>query len=159
MKVLQLWIIRTGPLHTVQQFTDDIDGGGMGQFRALDLGWVETELVSPPALPHLHSRVSSPALLWVGHHAGRCWDWLTCTHASRVSSTVLPSQGSGPTLLSTAAYEGLGQPSGSHNLRAGSLVPPPSGPALLCCPGEIQGWLSSGTAIERRGLAYTLPKP
>lgn len=43
-------------------------------------------------------------------------------HASRARSTVLPRQGAGPTVLSAAAYEGLGQLSSSHILRAGPPV-------------------------------------
>lgn len=43
---------------------------------------------------------------------------LTHTLATRTRSTVLPSQGAGPTLLSVAASEGLGQLSHSHDIGA-----------------------------------------
>lgn len=55
---------------------------------------------------------------------------LTWTHASRASSAVLSSQGSGLALPSLAACEGMGQLSQSHDL----------GLALLTVGGEGQGW-------------------
>lgn len=51
---------------------------------------------------------------------------------------MLPIQGVGPTLLCAAAFKGVGQCSCSHSLGAGLPVPLPSGPAPLCCPGEVQ---------------------
>ena len=89
------------PLLDSQPFTNDIDVG-VGQLRALDLGWVVAVLVIVPSLPYLHhqgkfpsialakpptmlplarGRVSSPALM--------TWGQLTCAHNSRVSSTGL----------------------------------------------------------------------
>lgn len=43
--------------------------------------------------------------------------YLTQAHTCVVRSTLLPSQGTGATLLSTAASEGLGQLSHMHTLR------------------------------------------
>lgn len=42
------------------------------------------------------------------------------THASRGSSTELPSESAGPALLSTVVGEGQGQNISSHNLRVSS---------------------------------------
>lgn len=62
------------PLHVLQKFLDGVDVG-VGRFKALDLAWVEAELVSPPALLCLHhqgqlshfpkarGRASFPALM------------------------------------------------------------------------------------------------
>lgn len=115
--------------------------------------WLMAELISLLALPSLHSRVSSPAGLWLGQPmlpsaGGRgsshvlVGAWLTPTHAFRASSTVLPSQCVEPTLSSAEACEEIGQLSRSHTLGAGSPGPSPSGPALPYCPNEVQDLLS-----------------
>ena len=52
---------------------------------------------------------------------------------------MLSRQGTGPTLPSATACEGLGQLSRSYTVGAGLPLPWPSGPAPLCCPGEVQG--------------------
>lgn len=91
------------------------------------------DLVSFQALI-LTTKASSPALLWLGHPllpwaGGRVsfpalcpWSRLIHTQAFRGSSTVLPGQGTGPTLLSVSVCEGLGQLSRSHTLGAGSCA-------------------------------------
>jgi hypothetical protein len=61
---------------------------------------------------------------------------LLCPHyQGELSST---SPGSSP---NGAAGKGQGHLSCSHVLRAGSSVPLPLGPVLLCCPGEGQSLL------------------
>jgi hypothetical protein len=81
-------------------------------------------------LPSEGGRATSPTLLHLGlAHPHPC--------LQPSPSTVLLSQGPRPTLPSAAARRGLDQ--FSHNLRAGSSTPSPSGPAPLCCPGKAQG--------------------
>lgn len=62
--------------------------------------------------------------------------WLTHTHASSASSTVLPSQGAGPPFPTAAASEG-------------------AGPALLL--SHSQGWLTCTFAI-RASSTIELPR-
>jgi hypothetical protein len=83
---------------------------------------VVAELVSAMALPypycfswatqcHHWQKAGSTLLL-------SCpWDWLTCTHTSRASSTVIPSPGSVPITPHAAACEWEGQLSHTHTLR------------------------------------------
>jgi hypothetical protein len=111
--------------------------------------------------------VSFPALLWLGHpmppHAGGqisssglvSSGQFTCIRISRVSSTVLPSQGAGSTFPSAAAWEGLLLLlSCSHTLamatKASSTIFPKqgAGPAL-----------QTAIANEGAGLALLLSGP
>jgi hypothetical protein len=69
----------------------------------------------------------------------------------RASSTVLLSQGSGPTFPGAAEGERLDQLFHSHTLRAGPPVPSPSGLALLCCPDEVHRSLHPRRASSGKG--------
>jgi hypothetical protein len=102
----------------MKTYADDIDFM-VDQFRALDLGLGDSRTGQPTDSPLSTTRVSSLALPQLGHQchhqqeAGSALQ-LSCsqgrlTHfrASRASSTVLSSQGAGPTLPSAAACERL----------------------------------------------------
>lgn len=117
--------------------------------------WVVAELLSLSALPCRQGelsrtrppnviRISSLALMpW---NAGRGGWLLTCTHASRVSSTVLPRQGLGPTLLGSAvSYEEMDQLSILTPLEPAHLWVHHQGR----CPGKVQG--SSSTIVSEEG--------
>lgn len=55
--------------------------------------------------------------------------------------------------------EGLGQFC-FHALRVGYTIPTPPGPALLCCPGEVEGSLSGVLQpLRGRDSPYTLYDP
>lgn len=69
----------------------------------------------------------------------RSWGGLTHTLVSRPSSTVLPSQSTGPP---SQVLQGAGPDLLLSNLGAGSTLPSPPEPAPLCCPDEVQGPLS-----------------
>jgi hypothetical protein len=115
-----------------QLLTDDTELG-MGQLRALDLGGSQ-----PVGSPYLHhqSKLFSIVLarpprattdrkqdqLSHSHALPTLMSsgWLTYIHTSRASFTVLSSRGTGPTLQSAAACEGLGQLCSSHTL---TLIP------------------------------------
>ena len=127
MEILQLWISRAVP------FTNDADLE-MAQLKVLDLGLgLVAELVSPLALPYPHHQgklsctdPDRPPSAAISRRQGSAflfscsWGGLTHNHTSRASSTVLPSQGTGPTLPSVAAREGLGRLCVSHTFRAAS---------------------------------------
>lgn len=115
------------PFHVSRPFAHDADFG-VSQFRALYLCMVVAELVSLPALPYLHNqgKVFStapprPPNAAISSRQGQ----LSSSHdpgagpptpnASRTSSTVLPSQGMGPTVPGAAVCEGQGQFCASHD--------------------------------------------
>ena len=126
------------PFHMSQQFTNEIDFRA-GQLRALDLdlggnggdqftglSLICSTRASSPALLQpapqcrlqAEGRVSSPALLILGSRSPA---------PTRASSTVLPSQGVGPTLLSAGTSKKQGQ---LHSLT-------PSGLAHPCLQGQL----------------------
>ena len=127
------------PFQAFQPLTDDMDFE-VGQLRALEPslggGWAGQLTGSPVSAPPgklsstalarppnaVTGRVSFPALM-----ASRA------AHFSS-SSTLLPSQGAGPTLPSAVPVRGKAH-SPTDTLKAGSPTPSPSGPAPLCCTG------------------------
>ena len=90
------------------------------------------------------SRSQIRQMLWWTSLKHLIWAWmvaelfslpaLLCTHhQGQFSSTPQASSSD------AAASKRRGQLSHSHTLGASSPAPSPSGPALLCCPGEMQG--------------------
>lgn len=117
--LLLSWVMKicsfgsAGPaFHVPQPFADDRDVGWANSESCI-WAWMADRLVSPLALPYLHhqGKLSNTALARapnaaISRRLSCPWDGLTHTHASRDSSTVLPSQSVGPTLSSTAVCEG-----------------------------------------------------
>lgn len=100
-------------------------------------------------LTQVGDRVSFPALRPSG--------WVTCLHTFRVSSIVLPSQGTkGVGFPIATSCKGLGQLSYSHTLWAGSSKPLTSRPAPLYCPARCRTYSPDPV---RTGKAHLHPCP
>lgn len=133
--------------------TDDIDLG-VSQLRALDLGQGGSRAAQGNSSPYLYhqGKLSNTSLprspnVTTGQKAGSALllsspkGLLTCTHASRASSTVLPGQGAG-LLFQGCHCWGVGRALQLPHPQAGSPMPLPSGLAPRCCSSELQGLCS-----------------